>query len=93
MDQGPGGAAPAPGLPDTTTPVWNQGQRRENNMGIEVSGLLGLIILVLDVWAIINIIGAPASPGAKLLWVLLILLLPLIGVLLWFFLGPRSRAV
>jgi len=62
-------------------------------MGIEVSGLLGLVILALDIWAIINILGAPAATGSKVVWVLVILLLPFIGVLLWLVAGPRSRTV
>lgn len=60
-------------------------------MGIEVTGIVGLLVLVLDLWAIINTLGAQASPGSKLLWILLILILPVLGVILWFFLGPRSR--
>lgn len=59
-------------------------------MGIEVGGLLGLIILVLDVWAIVKVIGSSASDGGKVLWVVLILLLPILGLILWFFLGPKS---
>ncbi len=55
-------------------------------------GLLGLIILILDIFAIIQVIGSGASAGAKILWVLLILFLPLIGLIIWFFAGPRGRA-
>jgi len=61
-------------------------------MGIEVGGVLGLIILVLDIWAIINVIGSGASIGAKVLWIVIILLLPLIGLILWFFMGPKKGA-
>ncbi|TDG13013.1 PLDc_N domain-containing protein [Seongchinamella unica] len=61
-------------------------------MGIEVSGVVGLLVLVLDIWAIINILGSASSAGSKLVWTLVILLLPVIGVIIWFFLGPRSRA-
>jgi len=61
-------------------------------MGIEVGGVLGLIILVLDIWAIINVIGSGASTGAKVLWIVIILLLPLIGLILWFFMGPKKGA-
>lgn len=61
-------------------------------MGIEVGGVLGLIILVLDIWAIINVIGSGASIGAKVLWTVIILLLPLIGLILWFFMGPKKGA-
>jgi succinate dehydrogenase/fumarate reductase cytochrome b subunit len=54
------------------------------------NGLLGLLILIGDVWAIINIVQSSATNGKKLLWVLLVLLLPLLGLVLWFFLGPRG---
>lgn len=62
-------------------------------MGIEVGGLLGLVILVLDVYAIVKIVGSGASTGAKVIWVVLILLLPVLGFLLWLVAGPsRPRA-
>ncbi|WP_321343396.1 PLDc N-terminal domain-containing protein [Breoghania sp.] len=60
-------------------------------MGIEIGGLTGLVILVLDVYAIVKILGSGASTGSKVLWVVLILLLPLVGFLLWLMAGP-SRA-
>lgn len=55
-------------------------------------GIIGLIILALDIWALINVWGGPASTGSKLLWTVLILLLPVLGLILWFFLGPRGSA-
>lgn len=54
------------------------------------NGLLGLLILVGDLWAIINIIQSSASNGKKLLWTLLVIFLPFLGLILWFFLGPRG---
>lgn len=62
-------------------------------MGIEVGGLLGLIILILDIWAIVKIIGSGASTGSKVIWVLVILLLPLLGLILWFIFGPKGGGV
>lgn len=59
-------------------------------MSIEISGLGGLIILILDVWAIIKVIGSNASTGSKVLWTVVILLLPVAGVILWFLFGPKS---
>ncbi|MCB1755577.1 MAG: PLDc_N domain-containing protein [Gammaproteobacteria bacterium] len=59
-------------------------------MNIEVSGLLGLIILVLDVWAIIKIVSSKESTGTKVLWTVIILLLPVLGLIIWAFAGPRS---
>lgn len=60
-------------------------------MGIEVGGIIGLLILIADIWAIINIFQSSASTGAKVLWVLLVLLLPLVGLIIWFFAGPRGQ--
>ena len=61
-------------------------------MGIEVGGILGLIILIADIWAIVHVIGSTASTGAKVLWFLLILLLPIIGLIIWLIAGPRRTA-
>ncbi len=55
-----------------------------------MNGLWGLLILAGDVWAIINIAQSSASNGNKLLWILLVLLLPVLGLILWYFLGPRG---
>ncbi len=59
---------------------------------LEVGGLLGLVILVLDIWAIIQILGSSVSTGKKVLWSLLVILLPVIGLIIWFIAGPRSSA-
>ena len=56
------------------------------------TGILGLIVLVLDIWAIIKIIQSGAETGAKVLWILLILILPVIGFIIWYFAGPRGNA-
>lgn len=59
-----------------------------------MNGLIGLIILGLDIWAIINVLQSGASPGNKAVWILVIVVLPVIGLILWLLMGPRSgRAV
>ncbi|ROU03744.1 PLD nuclease N-terminal domain-containing protein [Histidinibacterium lentulum] len=58
---------------------------------LEIGGIGGLIILVLDIWAIISVIGSRAGTGAKVLWCLLIILLPVIGFLIWLIAGPRAE--
>lgn len=55
-----------------------------------VSGLGGLIVLVLDIWAIVSIFGSRASTGHKVLWILLVLILPLVGFIIWLVAGPKS---
>jgi hypothetical protein len=54
-------------------------------------GIIGLIIFVLDIIAIVSVLGGGGSVEHKLLWTVLILLLPLIGMILYFVLG-RSGA-
>lgn len=60
---------------------------------LEIGGLFGLILLVLDVWAIVSIVGSGASTGKKVLWVLLVLIFPLVGFIIWLIAGPRSPRV
>lgn len=57
----------------------------------ELTGLSGLLILALDLWAIISIIGSARSTGSKVMWTLLVMLLPVLGFLIWLVAGPRSR--
>nr|WP_321443314.1 PLD nuclease N-terminal domain-containing protein [uncultured Cohaesibacter sp.] len=53
-------------------------------------GILGLLILIADIYAVIKILGSSASTGAKLLWILAVLIFPLIGLIVWFLAGPKS---
>ena len=57
---------------------------------MEIGGLFGLLVLAADVWAILNIFQSNATTVAKTLWIILVLVLPLIGVIIWFFAGPRE---
>lgn len=56
----------------------------------ELSGLGALILLALDIWALISIVGSSSTTGHKLLWALLVILLPLIGFIIWLVAGPRA---
>ncbi|MEO0443871.1 MAG: PLDc N-terminal domain-containing protein [Pseudomonadota bacterium] len=60
-------------------------------MTIETTGIFGLIIFILNVYAIIKTITSSISGGHKVMWILLLLLLPLLGLILWFFLGPKAK--
>lgn len=53
-------------------------------------GLIGLVILILDVWAILKIAQSGASTGSKALWIVLVLILPILGLIIWFFAGPKG---
>lgn len=52
--------------------------------------LWGVLVLIADVWAIINILQSGADTAKKVLWTVLVLLLPALGVVLWYFFGPRE---
>ena len=53
-------------------------------------GIVGLIILILDIIAIVDVLKSSRDVVGKLLWILLILILPVIGMVLYFIFG-RSR--
>ena len=56
-------------------------------------GIFGLLVLIADIYAILQTWSSNASTGAKIVWTLLILILPILGFVIWFFAGPRGRAV
>jgi succinate dehydrogenase/fumarate reductase cytochrome b subunit len=57
---------------------------------MQYQGLGGLIVLVADVWAIVNIFQSGADTGKKVLWTVLVIVLPVLGFILWYFLGPKT---
>jgi len=54
-------------------------------------GIIGLIILILNIIAIVSVLMGGGSVGHKLLWILLILILPVIGMILYFLIGRSSK--
>lgn len=59
---------------------------------VPVEGLLGLVIFIADIYAIIKILQSSASGLKKLIWVLIVLIFPVIGLIAWFFAGPGGKA-
>ncbi len=55
--------------------------------------IIGIILFALAVWALINIWGSAGTVVAKLLWTLLVLIFPLVGVIIWYFAGPKSARI
>lgn len=56
----------------------------------ELSGFFGILLLILDIWAIVNVFQSNSSTGAKVAWTVAIIILPLVGFLAWLFFGPRG---
>jgi len=59
---------------------------------MEYAGIGGVIVLALNIWAIISIFSASVSTGSKVLWTLLVLVLPVVGFIVWLLAGPRGAA-
>ncbi len=54
--------------------------------------LLSLVVLILDIVALVSLLKSNADTGTKILWALLIVLLPFVGMLLYFLMGPGRKA-
>ena len=55
--------------------------------------IIGLVIVLLDLWAIIGVLQSSATTGAKIAWVIGILIFPILGFFVWLLTGPKGRAV
>ena len=55
-----------------------------------MSMLLGLIILILDIFAIVGVLSGSSTPGRKLLWVVVILVFPVVGLIIYYLVGRSS---
>jgi hypothetical protein len=56
-------------------------------------GLGSLVILALDVWAILQIVGSGIEDIKKADWIVVIIALPLLGLIIWYFAGPKKSRV
>lgn len=55
-----------------------------------LEGLLGLVHLILFIWAVLSIWQSAASGMSKLMWTFIVFLFPLVGLIIWFFIGPKK---
>jgi hypothetical protein len=56
-----------------------------------LNAIIALVILIADIWAIIQIAQSRASTGIKVLWIVIILFFPVLGLIIWFFAGPGKK--
>jgi len=54
-----------------------------------MGGVVGLIVLVLDIIAIVDVLKSSMDTGKKALWIVLILILPVVGMVLYFLIGKK----
>lgn len=55
------------------------------------NSLLGLVVLVLDVVAIIDIIQSSMNTTRKIIWILAVLIFPIVGMIVYFLIGKKAK--
>ena len=55
-----------------------------------MENVFAVVVLLLDIWAIINIVGSNSTLMAKASWIIGIIILPIIGFVVWCFAGPKN---
>jgi len=56
-----------------------------------MESIVGLLILIADIYAIVKIIQSSAEALKKTIWIVVILLLPVIGLVIWYLMGPGGK--
>lgn len=52
--------------------------------------LFGILVFILDIYAIIKVVQSGATTGAKVLWILGIIIFPIVGFIVWLIAGPKA---
>lgn len=53
-------------------------------------GFWPLVHLALLIYAAVQIVGSSVDTTKKIIWILVVALLPVIGLIIWFFVGPGT---
>jgi len=53
--------------------------------------IISAIIFALDVWAIASIINTNVQTSTKIIWIVLVAVLPVLGLIIWWFAGPKAN--
>ena len=55
-----------------------------------MGGIVALVVLVLDVIAVLDVLKSSMDTTKKALWIVLILVLPVIGMAIYFLIGQKK---
>ena len=58
---------------------------------MDLAGIGSVLLLIADIYAIVMILQSSADTLKKLLWTVVVILLPLIGLIVWYFAGPGKK--
>ena len=53
-------------------------------------GIFGIIHLALVIYAALPIFNSPADTVKKIIWIVIVAIFPLVGLIVWFFIGPGT---
>jgi hypothetical protein len=53
-------------------------------------GILGILHLFIVIYAAIQIWNSSADQAKKLIWILVVAIFPVVGLIIWFFVGPGT---
>ena len=67
---------------------YNSKNRKENTMGD--LGIWGLLHLAVVIYAAIQIWNSSADQTRKLVWIVVVAVFPLVGLIIWFLMGPGT---
>ena len=73
--------------------VFSHGALRAEGGVTVYYSVWGLLVLIVDVWAIITIVQSSADTAQKVLWTVLVIIFPVLGLLLWLLLGPGRKRI
>ncbi|MCM8761320.1 MAG: PLD nuclease N-terminal domain-containing protein [Candidatus Omnitrophica bacterium] len=51
---------------------------------------MSIVVLILDIIAIVDVLKSAMDTGKKVLWILLVIILPVVGMVLYFLLGKKK---
>jgi len=58
---------------------------------MEFTGILGFLYLIVVIYAILQIVQSSGDNGKKALWIAIVLVIPVVGIIAWYLLGPGGR--
>jgi Na+/melibiose symporter-like transporter len=53
--------------------------------------IFSIIVLIADIYAVLQILRSSATLGKKILWILGVIIFPVLGFIVWYFAGPGRK--
>ncbi len=60
---------------------------------LETGSIIGIALLIIDLWAITKIFHSNEGIAVRVLWIITVALIPFFGFTFWYFIGPRKEKI